>query len=93
MESTIESVKLSLKNEKDLSPALRSSLELLLLLVSLLLNRITLNSSTSSIPPSTDPNRTRSSKNGKGKRKPGGQQGHQGCTPEPVDDSDEIVLI
>lgn len=93
MESTIESVKLSLKREKDLSPALRSSLELLLLLVSLLLNRITLNSSTSSIPPSSDPNRNKSSKSGKGKRKPGGQKGHPGCTLEPVDDPDEIVSI
>lgn len=93
MESTIESVKLSLKNEKDLSPALRSSLELLLLLVSLLLNRITLNSSTSSIPPASDPNRKKSSNNGKGKRKPGGQKGHEGSTLEPVDDPDEIVPI
>lgn len=92
VESTIESVKLSLKNEKDLSPALRSSLELLLLLVGLLLNRITLDSSTSSIPPAADPNRKKSSKS-RGKRKPGAQKGHQGCTLEPVDDPDEIVPI
>lgn len=93
VQSTIDSVKLSLKKEKDLSPALRSSLELLLLLVGLLLNRITLNSSTSSIPPASDPNRKRSSTSGKGKRKPGGQKGHKGCTLEPVDDPDEIVPI
>ena len=93
VQSTIDSVKLSLKKEKDLSPALRSSLELLLLLVALLLNRITLNSSISSIPPASDPNRKKSSTSGKGKRKPGGQKGHKGCTLEPVDDPDEIVPI
>lgn len=93
MESTIESVKLSLKKEKGLSPALRSSLELLLLLVGLLLDRLTLNSSTSSIPPASDPNRKKTSTKGKGKRKPDGQKGHPGCTLEPVDDPDEIVPI
>ena len=36
------SVKEQLKKESDLSPALRSALEVLLLLVSLLLNRVTL---------------------------------------------------
>ena len=92
MESTIESVKLSSKKEKDLSPALRSSLELLLLLVGLLLNRITLDSSTSNILPGADPNRKKSSKS-RGKRKPGGPNGHPGCTLEPVDDPDEIVRI
>ncbi|MCU7882511.1 MAG: hypothetical protein KZQ66_17445, partial [Candidatus Thiodiazotropha sp. (ex Lucinoma aequizonata)] len=45
------------KKESGLSPALRSALEILLVLVSLLLNRITLNSKNSSKPPSTDPNR------------------------------------
>lgn len=93
VEATIESVKLSLKTEKDLSPALKSSLELLLLLVGLLLNRATLNSSNSSIPLASDPNRTKSSAKGRSKRKPGGQKGHKGCTLEPVDDPDEIVPI
>ncbi len=93
VESTIESVKLSLKNEKDLSPALRSSLEVLLLLVSLLLNRISLNSSTSSIPPSQDPNRDKKPRKPSAKRKPGGQNGHKGCTLEPVAEPDEIVPI
>ena len=88
----IESVKQSLKNEKGLSPALRSSLEVLLLLVKLLLNRVTLNSSTSSIPPSADPNRKKTNR-GKGKRKPGAQKGHKGTTLEPVENPDEIVPI
>ncbi|MCU7898246.1 MAG: hypothetical protein KZQ61_06350, partial [Candidatus Thiodiazotropha sp. (ex Lucinoma aequizonata)] len=48
---------LVITQESALSPALRSALEVLLVLVSLLLNRITLNSKNSSKPPSTDPNR------------------------------------
>jgi transposase len=93
VESTIESVKLYLKKEKVLSAALRSSLELLLLLVGLLLNRLTLYRRTSSIPPASDPNRKKTSTKGKGKHKPGAQQGQKGCTLEPVDDPDEIVPI
>ena len=92
MDSAIESVKQSLKKEKGLSPAFRTSLELLLVLVKLLLDRVTLNSKTSSIPPSLDPNRKKASRSN-AKRKPGGQKGHEGKTLELVDDPDEIVPI
>jgi len=88
----ISSVRDLLKNERDLSPALRSALEMLLLLVSLLLNRVTLNSKNSSKPPSSDPNRKKTSR-GKGKRKPGGQVGHHGATLQPVENPDEITEI
>lgn len=93
VDSSINSVKELLKNEKDLSPALRSALEVLLLLVALLLNRITLNSKNSSKPPSTDPNRKKFGKKGESHRKPGGQKGHSGTTLEPVDDPDEVSEI
>jgi len=93
VDSSINSVKELLRKEKDLSPALRSALEVLLLLVALLLNRITLNSKNSSKPPSTDPNRKKFSKKGKSHRKPGGQKGHNGTTLEPVDDPDEVSEI
>ena len=49
VDSAIDSVKSLLKEERDLSPALKSALEILLLLVALLLNRVTLNSKNSSI--------------------------------------------
>ena len=62
------------------------------MLVKLLLDRVTLNSSTSSISPSADPNRKKP-KRGKGGRKPGGQKGHEGKTLEPVENSDKIVPI
>ncbi|MEW7978075.1 MAG: DUF6444 domain-containing protein, partial [Candidatus Sedimenticola endophacoides] len=84
VDSAINSVKELLKKEKDLSPAFRSALEVLLLLVALLLNRITLNSKNSSKPPSTDPNRKKTSKKGKTDKKPGGQKGRIGTTLEPV---------
>jgi transposase len=93
VDSAINTVKELLKKERSLSPALRSALELLLLLVSLLLNRITLNSNNSSQPPSTDPNRKKQSRKGKSQRKPGGQKGHNGTTLEPVDDPDEVTEL
>lgn len=93
VDSSINSVKELLRKERDLSPALRSALEVLLLLVTLLLNRVTLNSKNSSKPPSSDPNRKKTSKKSKGHRKPGGQKGHNGTTLEPVDDPDEVTEL
>jgi len=93
VDSAINSVKELLKKEKDLSPALRSALEVLLVLVALLLNRMTLNSKNSSKPPSADPNRKKSSKQGQSSRKPGGQKGRNGTTLQPVDDPDEVEVL
>ena len=93
VDSAVNSVKELLAKERDLSPALRAALEVLLVLVTLLLNRITLNSKNSSKPPSTDPNRKKFSKRGKSNRKPGGQKGHNGTTLEQVDDPDEVAEL
>ncbi len=90
VDAAINSVKELLKKEQGLSPALKSALEVLLLLVSVLLKRVTLNSRNSSKPPSTDPNRKKSNKKGQSNRKPGGQKGHSGTTLEPVDDPDKV---
>jgi len=92
VDSAINSVKELLQKESDLSPALRSALEVLLLLVALLLNRLTLNSKNSSKPPSTDPNRKKSGRR-KGERKPGGQKGRIGTTLEQVDAPDEVTEL
>ncbi len=93
VDSAINSVKELLNKEKDLSPALKSAMEVLLILVTLVLNRITLNSKNSSKPPSTDPNRKKSDNKGKSNKKPGGQKGHNGTTLEPVDDPDEVTEL
>lgn len=92
IEEIVEQVKSQIAGEKDLSPAIKASLDLLLLLVTLLLNRLGINSSNSSKPPSADPNRTRKPKSPSG-RKPGGQQGRQGTTLQPVVDPDEIKIL
>lgn len=92
VEEVVEQVKSQIAGEKGLSPALKASLELLLLLVTLLLNRLGINSSNSSKPPSADPNRKRKPKR-QSDRKPGGQQGRQGTTLQPVVDPDEIKIL
>jgi transposase len=92
VEETIERVQSQLSKEKDLSPALRSSLEVLLLLVSLLIDRLGINSKNSSKPPSSDPNREKTPKS-KGSRKPGGQVGHNGAMLRPVAEPDQVKVI
>jgi len=89
IEKTVRDVKENLAREQGLSPALKSSLEVLLLLVSILLNRMNLNSRNSSKPPSADPNRTRRPRKKTGAR-PGGQNGHAGHHLAPVAEPDEV---
>jgi transposase len=89
IEASIQRVKDLIAAEKDLSPALIASLEVLLLLVTILANRLGLNSKNSSKPPSFDPNRKKDRKE-PGERKPGGQYGHVGSTLQPVADPDLI---
>jgi len=89
VEATVDKVKALIADEKDLSPTLKASLEVLLLLVTLLVNRLGLNSKNSSKPPSTDRNRVKEPK-AKSDRKPGGQKGRNGAFLQPVPDPDEI---
>jgi len=74
----IEEVERLLGEEKNLSPALKSAIKLLITLVSLLLGRFQINSKNSGKPPSSDPNRKRGSTRTKSNKKPGGQNGHVG---------------
>lgn len=90
--STVEQVRRLLQEEATISPALRAALEMLLLVVTILLNRIGLNSRNSSKPPSGDPNRKKKTSEGNG-NKPGGQKGHRGTNLKPVSDPDEIVIL
>ena len=92
VDESIKRVKDLIDAEIDLSPALKASIDVLLLLVSILLNRLGLNSKNSSKPPSTDPNRKKKSRK-TSDRKPGGQPGHNGKTLHKVEVPDEIKTI
>ena len=92
VDSAISHVKQLLETERDISPALKSALNVILLLVSVLLNRVTLNSKNSSKPPSSDPNRKKD-KRSKSNKPSGGQTSHVGKTLCRIDDPDEIEII
>ncbi len=62
IEAAIENTRTILENEPDLSPATKSMVELLLLIITLLANRLNLNSKNSSKPPSSEPNRNKDKK-------------------------------
>jgi hypothetical protein len=68
---------------------MRSAMDLLLLIVTLLCQRLGLNSHNRSIPPSSDQNRKKNSK-GNSTKKSGGQKGHKGIT-LPLDDNPDIT--
>ncbi len=92
VEATIKRVNDLIAAEPGMSPALKASLEVLLLLVTILTNRLGLNSKNSSKPPSSDPNRKKELKE-LSERKPGGQHGHIGATLRPVSDPDRVKVI
>lgn len=92
---TLAKVEDLLGKDRSISPAARAMFELLFTIIQLLVAKLGLHSSNSSIPPSQDPRRKRGAKpkgNGR-KRKPGGQKGHPGSTLQPVDNPDQIENI
>jgi len=95
--SSINNIRNLLKKDKTVSPAIVASIELLITVVTILLNQKNLNSRNSSKPPSQDPNRLRKTRKDKGqkrgKKKPGGQKGHPGANLKPVEIPDEIEEI
>ena len=93
VDATIKEAR-KLLQEEPISPAFKSIIEILILLISILINRLNLNSKNSSKPPSSDQNREGNNrKKNKSTRKPGGQHGHKGTTLEPVDDPDEVLTL
>ena len=89
VEATIKKVQQLLAEETQLSTALRSTLEVLLMLVQILANRLSLTSRNSSKPPSTDRFPKRDKSEGLGK-KSGGQPGRIGMTLEKINNPDVI---
>ena len=92
IEATIEKARQLISDDKQLSAASKSMFEILILVITLLANRLNLNSTNSSKPPSSDPNRKKKPKSKTG-NKPGGQKGHVGTTLKKVDDPDKIKVI
>lgn len=92
IQATIEKAQAIIREDKQLSASTRSIFEILIVVITLLANRLNLDSTNSSKPPSSDPNRKKRTcaKNGK---KAGGQKGHVGTTLKKVDNPDKIKKI
>jgi len=94
IDSTLNEAKRLLNEDKNISPALVAIINVLLLLVTLMANRMGLNSSNSSKPPSTD-NKKPSIKPTRKKtnKEPGGQPGRKGVTLEKINEPDEVESL
>jgi len=92
IEKALDNARELINQEKALSSSLRAALEVLLLLVTLLLNRTTLNSKNSSKPPATDPHRLKPTRK-KSAKPTGAQAGHIGKTLEKVADPDFVEIL
>src|ERR1700722_4823662 len=90
---TIQTARDLLEKEKNISAPLKSIMEILFLIISLLVNRFNLNSKNSSTPPSDDPNREKKSKKNPSGKKAGGQKGHTGSNLKLIENPDEIQWI
>ncbi len=93
LNKTLDNARELLEKEKNISPALKSVIEILFVVISIFMNRFGLNSKNSSKPPSSDPNRKRGSTRTSSNKKPGGQQGHIGKTLTKVENPDEIEYL
>ena len=94
---TIKITKALIETEASLSLDLKEALDQLLYLTKLMFDRLTLDSSNSSIPPSSDPNRKKDSKendeNESDRNNPGGQLGHPGKTLDFFENPDHVIDI
>jgi transposase len=93
--ATLARVEQLLAGDPSISPAVRAMMELLVTIITLMMEKLGLNSSNSGIAPSKDPGRPRGAKP-KTKtttRKPGGQKGHPGNTLLWTDKPDRIEPI
>ncbi len=89
---SIENLKQLLSEEKNISPVMKAAIEMILVIVSLLAGRLSLNSNNSSKPPSSDPNRKKPEKKASDKKQ-GGQLGRVGKNLVAIETPDEVVEI
>ena len=98
VKSTIERIQNEISKDKSISPALVSSIELLIVVIQMLLDRQKMDSSNSSLPPASDKKRRRRRRDKrprkkKGEKSPGGQAGHEGTTLEQYEEVDEVIAL
>lgn len=94
IQQLISQIKEELERDKSLSPSLKGLIQMLLLVVPLMYQKLGLNSRNSSKPPSSDPNREKSKQSDSGqKNKRGGQKGHKGTTLQQTDEPDHIESL
>lgn len=92
IQEMVEQVKAQLQDDKAITPALKMSIEMILMVVVMLSEKLGLNSKNSSIPPSKDCNRKKTSK-ANAEKSAGGQKGRQGSTLSQTKEPDEIKTI
>ena len=63
IQAAIDNAKKLVQQDKSLSPSVEAVINLLLMIITLLVNQKNLNSKNSSIPPSSDPNRKKKTQN------------------------------
>ena len=90
----IEDARSALEADSSMSKETRAIMNILIIVVSLLTEKLGLNSSNSSKPPSSDPFRKKKvSAKKNGAKKPGGQEGRKGTNLSPVQDPDVVETI
>jgi transposase len=92
---TIERIKKEISQDKSISPVLVSSIELLIVVIQMLLDRQNMNSS---FPPGSDKKRRSRGKDKKVRKKKtgkslGGQTGHEGKTLTQYEELDEVIEL
>ncbi len=93
IDATLSEVERLLKEDKTASPALKSTITVLMLVVKLLANKLGLNSHNSSKPPSSDVNRKKNKTENKLAKKSGGQVGRVGTTLKQTEEPDHVTEL
>lgn len=91
--AVIQEAEEMIETNASLSPAIKSTIKMLIMLITLLASRLNLTSKNSSKPPAEDKNRKRGSRNKNSDKKPGGQPGHVGVKLKKVTSPDRIETL
>ncbi len=98
VDDVLKSADSVLKKNININPEIKMVLQLMIALIQVMVSRLQVNSSNSSMPPSSDgAKRSRRTVAGKKKKKSdkpiGGQEGHEGTTLEKIENPDEIIEL